>query len=73
MKKRPRLMASAKPNTHKVRVRKKTFVYSRIRKWEPSKTWHWINFMRNVAKVTLQKVKEICQPKNQQDGSDLHQ
>jgi len=70
--KKPRLVASAKPSEHKVRVKKKTFVYSRVRKMEMSDDKCYVKLMHQVAKVTLRTVKQICQPKTTENGSDLH-
>jgi len=67
------LIASAKPNEHKVRVRKKTFVYSRIRKMDLSDDKCYVILMRQVVKVIVRRVKQICQSKTTENGSDLHQ
>lgn len=56
---KPKLMASAKPNEHRVRVKRKVFVYSRIRKFEISDDKVYFKLMHQVAKITLSTVKEI--------------
>lgn len=56
---KPKLMASAKPNEHKVRVKRKTFVYSRIRKYEISDDKVYVKLMHQVAKVVVRTVREI--------------
>lgn len=58
--KKPKLMASAKPHEPRVRVKRKTYVYSRIRKRELSDDKVYVQLMRQVAKVVLRTVKEIC-------------
>lgn len=61
MKKQP--IASAKPGQHKVRVNRRTYVYARVRVRELTETQTFIHIMRQVAKLTLRRVKEICQHK----------
>jgi len=68
--KRP--IASAKPGQHKVRVKERTYVYARIRTRELTEAQVVIHILRQVAKETLRRVKEICQHKPTQHGSDLH-
>ena len=68
--KRP--IASARPGQHKVRVRKRIYVYARVRVRELTNAQVVIHFFRQLGKVTLRRVKEICQHKPIKNGSDLH-
>lgn len=71
MKRQP--IASAKPGQHKVRVKRRTYVYARVRIRELTESQSFIHIMRQIAKETLRRVKNICQHKPTQNGSDLHQ
>lgn len=55
-----KLIASAKPNEHRVRVRNKIFVYGRIRKRILTEEQCYIHLMRQAAKVVLRRVREYC-------------
>lgn len=52
------LIASAKPNEHKVVVMNRVFPYSRIRKMVLSDDKCFVKMMHQVAKVVLRETKE---------------
>jgi hypothetical protein len=65
---KPKWMASAKPNEHKVFVKKNVYTYSNVQKY-PKKI-HCVSddmtyylLMRQVAKVVLRTVKEVVRDK----------
>lgn len=58
-----KLIASAKPNDHKVKVRNKIFVYGRVRKRILTEEQSIYHLIRQVAKVSLRRVKEIFEHK----------
>lgn len=70
---KPVLVASAKPKEHKVRVNHRTYTYANIRQQEfvaKDEVMQWIG---NIAKTTLRRVRRICQQKNGgKNGSNLH-
>ena len=60
--KKKRRVARARPGFHKVRVKRKTYVFARIRKQEYEDDpviLNGMNFINYVAKESLRRVKEI--------------
>lgn len=71
--KKPVLVASAKPKEHKVRVNHRIYTFANIRQQEwigKEEVMQWIG---RIAKLTLKRVRHICQQKNGgKNGSNLH-
>lgn len=66
--KKPRLIASAKPNYQKVKVGRKIFVYHKIRIKTPTPMQCCLDLMHKIAKITLRRVKQIANEKTKEDG-----
>jgi hypothetical protein len=67
---KPKLIARAKPNDHRVRVRKKVFVYGRIMKRSLTDDQCYAQLMKQVAKVTINRVNQIIN-ENKDDWRSL--
>lgn len=67
---KPELVASAKPNDHKVMVMSKIFVYSRIRKRELDEDKCYVHLLHQAAKITLHRVTQIVH-ENKDDWREL--